>query len=97
MPSQASSVAKYPDASIVVHSLGSDSWENVPLYSIRSVSPPDDEGSIEVIYSVTITFPHGRQVQELRVGESTIERLFMALGWHSDEGAHYNAAGALPH
>jgi hypothetical protein len=75
----------YPDTSVVVHSAETDSWDAIPLASIESVSPPDDEGAIEVVYSVrVVSLADGRVAGELRTGETTIDRLFIALGWHSD-------------
>ena len=73
-----------PHASIIVHSPNTDSWDAIPLNSIASISLRDDEGAIEVVYSVRVGFDGGRVVSELRTGESNIDRLFTALGWHSD-------------
>ena len=85
-----------PDASIIVHSPNTDSWDAIPLASIASISLRDDEGAIEVVYSVRIVFANGRVVTELRTGESNIDRLFTALGWHSDHD-HRRAYSAPLH
>jgi hypothetical protein len=84
MPRHRDRVTSYPNTSIMVHSLHTDSWDEIPLDSIQSVTPPDDDGSIEVVYSVMTIYKDGRIVSELKSGESTIDRLFIALGWHAD-------------
>jgi hypothetical protein len=84
MPRPHNRATAYPDTAIVVHSLDTDSWDEIPLNSIQSVGLPDDQGAIDVVYSVTTIYADGRVVRELRIGESTIDRLFLALGWHSD-------------
>ena len=85
MPRHLDRVTSYPNTSIMVHSLHTDSWDEIPLDSIQSVTPPDDDGSIEVVYSVMTIYKGGRVVGELKSGESTIDRLFIALGWHTDQ------------
>jgi len=79
MPRHRDRATNYPNTSIMVHSLDSDSWDEIPLDSIQSVTPPDDDGSIEVVYSVMSIYKGGRIVGELKSGESTIDRLFIAL------------------
>jgi hypothetical protein len=84
---------RHRETSIIVRALDTDCWDEIPLGSIQSVTLPDDEGSIEVVYSVKTMYADGRVIGELRTGESTIDRLFIALGWHSDHdpGASYTA------
>ena len=97
MPRHRNRVTRYPDSSILVRSLDTDSWNEIPLDSIESVTTPDDDGSIEVLYTVTIIYSDGRMVSELRTGESTIDRLFIALGWHSDYGLRGSYIAPLHH
>ena len=85
MPRHRARATSYPNTTIIVHSLDADSWDEIPLGSIQSVTPPDDDGSIEVVYSVMTIYKGGRIVGELKSGESTIDRLFIALGWHTDQ------------
>jgi hypothetical protein len=84
MPRHRDRATSYPNTSIMVRSLHTDSWEEIPLDSIQSVTPPDDDGSIEVVYSVMTICKDCRIVGELKSGESTIDRLIFALGWHAD-------------
>jgi hypothetical protein len=88
---------RHRDASIIVHVLDTDSWDEIPLGSIQSVSLPDDEGCIEVVYSATVVLEDGYVVSELRLGESTIDRLFIALGWHSEGDPRGSYATPLHH
>jgi len=97
MPRHRNRVTSYPDSSILVRSLDTHSWNEIPLDSIESVTTPDDDGSIEVLYTVTIIYSDGRMVSELRTGESTIDRLFIALGWHSDYGLRGSYIAPLHH
>ena len=97
MPRHRNRVTSYPDSSILVRSLDTDSWTEIPQDSIESVTTPDDDGSIEVLYTVTIIYSDGRMVSELRTGESTIDRLFIALGWHSDYGSPGSYTAPLHH
>ena len=87
----------YPNTTIIVHSLDTDSWDEIPLGSIQSVTPPDDDGSIEVVYSVITVYKGGRIVGELKSGESTIDRLFIALGWHADHDPRGGYTAPLHH
>ena len=97
MPRHRNRVTSYPDSSILVRSLDTHSWNEIPLDSIESVTIPDDDGSIEVLYTVTIIYSDGQMVSELRTGESTIDRLFIALGWHSDYGLRGSYIAPLHH
>ena len=97
MPRHRNRVTSYPDSSILVRSLDTDSWNEIPLDSIESVTTPDDDGSIEVLYRVTTIYGDGRMLSELRSGESTIDRLFIALGWHSDYGLRGSYIAPLHH
>ena len=97
MPRHRNRVTSYPDSSILVRSLDTDSWNEIPLDSIESVTTPDDDGCIEVLYTVTTIYSDGQMLSELRTGESTIDRLFIALGWHSDYGPHGSYTAPLHH
>jgi hypothetical protein len=73
---------RYPSTTVTVCGLDAD--VEVPLSAIQSVSPPDEDGCIHVVYSVC-SIHLDRPLHELRTGESTIEGLLSALGWHSDQ------------
>ena len=83
MPRRQDGSSKYPATSITVH-LDTDTSVEIPLSCIRSITPPDEDGLIDVVYSASVVFKDGYVVNELRLGESTIDSLLRALGWLSD-------------
>ena len=83
MPRRQDGSPKYPATSITVH-LDTHTSVEIPLSCIRSITPPDEDGLIDVVYSASVVLKDGYVVNELRLGESTIDSLLRALGWLSD-------------
>ena len=83
MPRRQDGSSKYPATSITVH-LDTHTSVEIPLSRIRSITPPNEDGLIDVVYSASVVFKDGYVVNELRLGESTIDSLLRALGWLSD-------------
>ena len=83
MPRRQDGSSKYPATSITVH-LDTHTSVEIPLSCIRSITPPDEDGLIDVIYSASVVLKDGYVVNELRLGESAIDSLLRALEWLSD-------------
>jgi hypothetical protein len=96
MPRRQDGSSKYPATSITVH-LDSHTSEEIPLSCIRSITPPDEDGLIDVVYSASVVFKDGYVVNELRLGESTIDSLLCALGWLSDSNCRADLPLSMLH
>jgi hypothetical protein len=57
-------------------------WRRVRIKDIRLVRLFDDF-RIDVVYVATKEVPSGLTVTETRTGESTLDELFVVLGWHA--------------
>jgi hypothetical protein len=69
------------DVSIPVCSYNGDEWANVLLTDIQTVTP-SDSGLIDIVYVVRSCGPNRLMMSWVK-GESTIDQLLIALGWHA--------------
>ncbi len=57
-------------------------WANVSLADIQIVRP-SHSGLLDIVYTSVRRLPSGITVSETKSGESTIDQLFIALGWQA--------------
>jgi hypothetical protein len=70
------------DETIPVYSHRGNDFAYVRLSDIRVVRRSTDD-LIDVIYSARSLLPSGIEAREIRSGYSTIDKIFLALGWHA--------------